>query len=182
MHRILIVKPYCVTISETEEFINKFCLRYPSANIELVANLFPDDYERINRNHNIDEKVLYGPHAQRLTNLELIKLILKLRKKSYDTALLLIGVPTQDNYRKGKLLIFFSGAKEKKLYFLKTGQELFLDPLGIKQSQVRFAQKISFSVKNILDFLCSSFMLMTIMIGFLIFMVFPMKIKKIFLR
>jgi len=182
MEQILVIKPYCVTVEETEKAIGKFRLQYSSARITILANLFPADYQRISQNSNIDDKLLYGPHAKPLTKVELIKLIFNLRRRHYDKAFLLIGDLTYDDYRKGKLLTFFTKAKESRLYFTRTGQESVLDLFGIKQTRYQFTETLSVTTKGSLALFWSSFMLIAISILFLIFIVVPMKAKKMLSR
>jgi hypothetical protein len=182
MRRILIVKPYYVTLEETKDAIDYFYARNSGTSISLLANLFPDDYQRALNSINVEEKMLYGPHAKKLTRPRLAGLCFSLQRRRFDKAFLLVGKPAQDNYRKGKLFVFFSGAKESKLYYTQSGQEAALDPFGIQQFKNQTARTLSAATKGVLELSWKTILLILISAGFVLFIVLPMKIKRPLVR
>jgi len=182
MYKILIVKSYYVSLVETEDAINYFSLHYPDAYISLVANLFPDEYQYVVKNINVTEKILYGPQATKLTGFQLVKLFFSLHRKKIDQAFVLIGKVSSYDYLKGKLLAFFSGAKQAKLYYVATKQETTLDLFGIQGYRNKISKILFVTVKGILNLIGGTFILITITVLFTLFIVLPMKVKKILSR
>ena len=178
MSKILIIKPFYVTFEETEKSINYISSRHPDAGLCLLANLFPDDFARIDQEINVEEKILYGPHSKKLTKFQLAKLCFNLRKKKFDKALLLIGRPVYDNYRKGKILLSFSGARQVRLFYPDRNQEAALEPFDVKGPANKFLRMLVFSLKIIFDLIWKSFLLIGVLILFIFFIVLPMKFKK----
>ncbi|MDD4894457.1 MAG: hypothetical protein PHW54_03990, partial [Candidatus Omnitrophica bacterium] len=141
---------------------------YSTAHITLVANLFKHDYDKLYSNQNINEKFFYSPDGNKLGAFATLGLIHKLEKRKFDEVIILIGRPTYYGYRKAKLLANFSGAKKAKLYFVRTGVSEPLRPLA--------------SLGLLGASLYGSVLLAGVLTLFFIFIVIPLKLRKLFKR
>ncbi|MFA5144812.1 MAG: hypothetical protein WC723_02225 [Candidatus Omnitrophota bacterium] len=182
MHKILAVKPHYVTLDEAKKAVGRLYSLYPGASITLVANLFPDDYSLAKEIIDVQEKILFGPHTERLNKSKLIQLLLNLRKRRFDKAFLFTGKPYEENYRKGKILIFFSGAKEIKLLDVHSGNENTLDLFGIEDKRNKAVKMLPLTLGQMFGLIWGIILLGSIAVSFLLFVVLPLKIRKITYR
>jgi len=163
---ILIIKPTCFGIEETEGALRYFRESNLNAVISLIANLFEEDYAQIINNQDIDEKIIYNQQYNKLTGVALFKLLVKLRKKKIDEAIVLIGNPVYQGYRKAKLLASLSGARKVKLYF-------FNSTIIAPSNSFTFFWVIWKS-------LYSNVLLFAVLILFFTFIVIPLRVRKLF--
>lgn len=117
------------------------------------------------RNSNSDADISI---ISNLSNANIIKLFFGLRRRNVDEVILLIGKVVPRGYRRSKLLAFLSGAKTVNLFFIDIGKTA---PLSLL-----------ISYKGIFKSLYFTPLLGLILIWFIIFVVFPMKLKKFFKR
>jgi hypothetical protein len=132
--------------------------------IFLLANLFQEDYARLEGNQSIDQAIFYHPHRNKLSVFRIIRLLFRLNRENFDQAVILVGDYVPGGYKKAKLLAVFSGAKRVKFYFIASA---VFQNLG--------------SFKPIVIFFKSAFSILAlffILAFFVIFIVIPLELKK----
>ncbi|MFC1698422.1 glycosyltransferase [Candidatus Omnitrophota bacterium] len=172
----LLIKPQQVSVEQTEKILHDFKTAYPQSRLVLMANLLKVDYERLSQNKLIDEKLFYNPFLKKFGFREQLRSILELRKRRFDTAVVLVGESTYPGYARARILALLSGAKKIKQQ-------------PVQQQQVqdgRFedtpVQKLLISkdmFKQVLLLPWHLLFLIVTVLGFLIFIVSGIKIRKI---
>ncbi|MCM8773919.1 MAG: hypothetical protein NC820_04200, partial [Candidatus Omnitrophica bacterium] len=172
--RILVIKPYYVSIANAEDALREIRDIFKDAEIILLANLFKLDYERIKTNQSVDRKILFTPDYKdkRLSKWRLLNLLFILSFCHIDETIILIGSPIYHGYRKAKLLAFFSGAKAIKLFFTENNN---LVPFY-------YYRNLFNTIKIIFQFLWKTVVFWLIILFFTIFVILPIKIKRLFQR
>jgi len=61
--KILLIKPYKISVDQTEETVRIIKKKYPNASVYIFAHLLKDDYERLSRNEDIENGLLWGPNG-----------------------------------------------------------------------------------------------------------------------
>ncbi|MCM8827125.1 MAG: hypothetical protein NC904_06370, partial [Candidatus Omnitrophica bacterium] len=170
--RILVIKPYYVSLSNAENALREIRDSFKDAEIILLANLFKLDYERIKINQSVDRKILFTPDYKdkRLSKWRLLNLLFRLSFCHIDETIILIGPPIYHGYRKAKLLAFFSGAKTIKLFFTENNN---LVPFYYYRNLFNI-------IKVVFQFLWRTIVFWLIILFFIIFVILPIKIKRLF--
>ena len=167
---VLVIKPFYVTAESTENSLKELRNIFQDAKIILLANVFKPDYDHLVNNKDVDEKVLYSPNYTKLTKVRLLKLLIRLNSRPLDEAIVLIDQPIYQGYRKGKLLAFLSGANSIKSYFVNT------------KTFSTLSLSIANSIKIIISWIKNTIVFYGLIIFFIIFIIMPIKIKKVFSR
>lgn len=165
---VLVIKPFCVAIEDAEAVLSQIRQSYPEARVSIFANVADADYERLKNNEYAEEKYVFSAGIRRLTILRLCKALLCIRNNRYDLAIVPIAEPVYHGYRKAKLFAFLCGARETKYQRMRSAPS---ESLGTC-APVTFFGKTVYSV-----FLLSLFMAL-----FVIGIVIPLKLRKIFQR
>ncbi len=169
--KILIIKPYYVSVESTEKALEELRNSFINSRIVLFANLFGADYEYLMKNSFADGKLFYSPDYNKLTKFRLMNLLFRLNLQCFNEAIVLIGPPAYQSYRKAKLFAFFSGAKSIKLYFIETKTMAPLYSLNMI-SKIKIATLL----------LWRTILFINVVLFFVAFIVMPIKIKKMFQR
>ncbi|MGD0336274.1 MAG: hypothetical protein ABSB18_04165, partial [Candidatus Omnitrophota bacterium] len=165
---ILLVKPYYVSRQQSEEAIRHLRSCFTNAKITLLANVPENDFEFLRNNVNADRELVYSPERNKLTAARLLKLMFMVNLNYFSQAILLIGPPVYHGYRKGKLLLLFSGAKSLNLYSVQDRQLVLFYPSNpLKQLQA------------ILSYAGSIFSFIAVIFFFFVAVVLPLKVRKL---
>jgi GT2 family glycosyltransferase/predicted nuclease with TOPRIM domain len=165
---VLLVKPYYVSAQQTEEAIRNLRSCLTNARITLLANVPESDFDFLRHSVNADIKLLYSTKRHKLTAARFLKLMFMINLNYFSQAILLIGQPVYQGYRKGKLFLLFSGAKSLKLYFVQARQLApFYPSHPFKQLVALFSYAAS-----ILSFVA-------VISFFFLAVVLPLKIRKL---
>ncbi len=175
--RVLFIKPQQVSVQATEKAIEVYKAEHKKARIYLLANLLNEDYKRLLRIENIDEKLFFCPDFKRFTMLGQLRIILKLRKENCDKAIILTGRSAYPGYRRARIFAFLSGAKIIKEKYIDNEKE------DIEKEEVIKKKAINMDIlKQLIFFPLNILFLIVVVAAFLIFIVAKIKIRKFFYR
>ena len=116
---ILIIKPYHVCVEDTESVIKALRQKYPNADINLLANLFTREYERLSKNACINK--IYRPQGNNPSLIAVMKIILELLFKWFDVVLILASrnrVLSRNGHRKARLMTSLIFANTQYTYYI----------------------------------------------------------------
>jgi len=116
--KYLIIKPYRISVEDTEKVIAVIKRKYPQSSVCLVANLLQGEYERLSRNEGIDIKLLYQPGKKTFSHPEIVKLIFMFWFIRFDVVVTLVSQSQNndyDGYKKARLLSLLSGARTRRV-------------------------------------------------------------------
>ena len=166
---VLVIKPYYVSVTQTVEAIAELRHRLGACSITLMANSFNNDAEYLQHRVPADKKIIFCPAYNKFTLLKFLRFWFWVNFSYFDQAILLIGAPVYQGYRKGKFFLFLSGAKSIWQYFTLSKIITPIHPLGfLKRSVAIFS----------LAWGLVSFVF--VIVGFLIAVVVPLKIRNLF--
>ncbi len=175
--RVLFIKPQQVSVDTAKEALKAFKQQHPETLVYLFANLLNEDYTKLSEDKLIDKKIFFCPDFKKFGILEQIKTSYQLRKEKFDKAIVLSGLPFYPGYRRARILAFLSGARNIEQQFVP------VDNANKRVNEKKAIKKIAISrdiLKHILLFPVNILFLLGIVIIFLIFIVTPIKIRKMF--
>ena len=133
---LLVIKPFYVSVEQTRQALTHLRNQFGASDITLVANIFHEEFLRLQDCPEANKKILFSPTQHKLTMFRFLRLFFWMNLNYFDRAVILIGPPIYQGYRKGKLLLLFSGAKSINTYFTGTHKTAPLYSLGLLKSLV----------------------------------------------
>ena len=134
-----------------------------------MANVFHGEFLCLKDCPEANKKILFCPTQHKLTMLRFMRLFFWMNLNYFDQAIILIGPPTYQGYRKGKFLLLFSGARSINAYFTETHKTAPLCSLSLLKSWV-----LPF------EYVWSVVSFASITALFFVGVVVPLKIRKMF--
>jgi len=118
--KILLVKPYKITVEDTEETVRIIKKKYPNSSVYLLANLLKEDYEKLAKNNDLEKSLVYYQNGSK-SFIKIPKLYSRLFLTRFDMAITLSSYKQAENYagyKKAKLITMLSNSKNRCVYYV----------------------------------------------------------------
>ncbi|RJO63721.1 MAG: glycosyltransferase [Candidatus Omnitrophota bacterium] len=165
---IIVIKPFCAGIGDTLQILRQLRQSNHESRIAIFAHVLAPDYQMLVNNEFVQDRYVFSPDINRLTMKGLCKALVRIRGTRYDQAIVLVGEPVYQGYWKAKLFAFFCGARQTKFHFIRPTHTESHET----HAAIRYFGKTMYSVLRL-----SLFVFL-----FIICIVIPLKLKKIFQR
>jgi len=118
--KILLIKPYKITIEDTGETVRIIKKKYPNSSVYLLANLLKEDYEKLAKNNDVEKSLVYCRNGSK-SFIKIPKLYSRLFLTRFDMAITLSSHKQAENYagyKKAKLITMLSNSKNQCVYYV----------------------------------------------------------------
>ncbi|MEW6075200.1 MAG: glycosyltransferase [Candidatus Omnitrophota bacterium] len=165
---VIVIKPFCVGTADALDMLRQLCQSYPQTRIAIFANVAAADYQVLINNEFAQDRYIFSPGINRLTIWRLCRALLHMRSIRYAQAIVLMGEPAYRGYWKVKLFAFLCGSRRMKFHFIRPAHAAPHETYAA----IKYFGKVLSSVLRVSVFA----------VLFLIGIVIPLKLRKIFQR